>query len=105
MFQLAHAALLRVHLFKALILGELGHELVLEFALQALLLSLSLFLQAHLEFLGLLEFLSNGRLFLHFHSFLLQSGLFLFLHVKFVTEVLKEFLLGAARFFFSGQLL
>merc|ERR1712151_1403555 len=59
-FLLAHPSSLGVHLLETLILGELLHQLSLEFVLHSLFFGFSFLLKFHLELLGSLEFGSDA---------------------------------------------
>merc|ERR1712195_75614 len=88
---LAHASFLSVHLLETLILGELLHELVLEFILKSLLFGSALGLKTGLEFLGSLELFTNSVLSGNISTLLSEGSLFLLLNVQFVSEVLLQF--------------
>ena len=90
-FQLAHAALLSIHLLQALILRELLHQLSLELVLHALFLSSSLLLESHLELLSSLQLLSDAHTLLCLCTLLGQGCFFCLLNVKFIPEVFLEF--------------
>ena len=101
--QLAHPALLLIHLLQALVLSKLLKQLLLKVFLESRLFGGSLRLKPHLELLSLLEFLSSPFSLFKL-SLLLGSGSQLtLLVVEFVAEVLLEFLLAATLQLFSFE--
>jgi len=103
--QLAHAPFLGVHLLEAFILGELSHQFLLKFVLQAFLFCRPLGLQPELEFFSRLELLTDLTLAFGLSGLLCKCGLLFLLHIKFVTELLLEISFGAPGLFFLCKLL
>lgn len=95
-FLFAHATSLCVHLLETLILGELLHQLALEFVLHTLFLISPLGLQTDLVVFGGLELFTHSHTLLGFGLFAGLSRLFALLPVQLVAEVLLEFGLSAA---------
>jgi len=104
-FKLTHPSLLSVHLLKTLILGELGHEFVLELILHSSLLGNAFFLKVLLIGLGIKEVLLDSLALLNFLALSLSCLLFKFLHVELISQVLDIFVLSATPFLFRLKLL
>ena len=101
-FQLAHASPLSVHLLQSIVLCELLQEFALEFFFHASLLLSTLLLKSKLVFASGLKLLSNTHALLGLSSLLCLGSLFAFLHVKVVSELLLEHLLGGTNLLFVG---
>jgi len=95
-FLFPHATSLRVHLLETFILGELLHQLALEFVLHALFFLSPLSLQSDLVVLRGLQLFTHSHTLVGFSFFAGLSSLFALLPVQLVAEVLLEFGFSAA---------
>ena len=103
--KLPHSALLCIHLLQTFILGELFHELALEFLFHAFLFFGALSLQSKLVLTSSLKLLTNADALLSLGTLLSLRGLLAFLHVKVVAELLLEGFLSCTLLLFGGKLL
>lgn len=95
-FQLTHAASLGIHLLQTIVLCKLLHQLALEFFFHALFFFSTLLLKSELVLTGSLKLLSDAHSLLRLSSLFGLSSFFALLHVKIVSELLLELLLGVA---------
>jgi len=104
-FELTHAALLCVHLFKSFILCKLQQQFLLEIFLQTLLFSYTLRLKSHLEIFCFLQLLLCSLTFFKCSLFTSTCSKLTFLIVKLISEIFLELLFSTTCEFLCLKLL
>ena len=103
-FQLTHAASLRIHLLESIVLCEFLHQLALELFLHAFLFLGTFSLESKLVLTSGLKFLTNTDALLSLCSLLSLGSLLRLLHVQVISQLLLEHFLSGTLFLLRGKL-